>query len=282
MSNQIDSQQPPQGQGPHHRRRRKHVPHHLRSNDYVIRRNNRERMRVQSVNAAFETLRQHVPYVYQNHDNKTSKVSILRQAAGYIFSLTSLLGGAEGPGTCRTRSAHPSDVWTAKACLHVQSSCHRQQESTSGRPVQLTIRQGEIILANVGEVPVQSLWVAGSSSLPLAGFGADYNEIRMPSRLEISQTRLKKHPPSQFLDRNASGYYCGNVANGLVNVGTDVRTSEKARPITPWISESKSCIQQMSSGHDTLSTAVAQQYFGSSCVSYSSFASLPLDHIWTH
>lgn len=85
-----------QGQqlAPRTRRKRKHVPHRLRSQEFVRRRNSRERRRVRIINAAFESLRHRVPRLQQ--DAQASKISILRQARLYILSLTSFLNAVDG------------------------------------------------------------------------------------------------------------------------------------------------------------------------------------------
>ena len=84
------------------RRQRKHVPHHQRPRDLVRKRNTRERRRVHGVNQAFETLRQHVPLVCC--DDKTSKISIIRQASSYIMRLTSLLQDIDGTAAVMERT----------------------------------------------------------------------------------------------------------------------------------------------------------------------------------
>lgn len=71
------------------RRKRKHVPHSLRSTEFVAQRNTRERHRAHGVNQALQALRAHVPILSRDH--KASKIAIVRHAAEYIMSLTSLL-----------------------------------------------------------------------------------------------------------------------------------------------------------------------------------------------
>ncbi|KAK6999083.1 achaete-scute 2 [Biomphalaria glabrata] len=71
-------------------RRRRHIPHALRTTEFVAKRNDRERRRIRLVNQAFESLRQHIPST--RCDTKASKISILRKAMGYIDELSDLLG----------------------------------------------------------------------------------------------------------------------------------------------------------------------------------------------
>jgi achaete-scute complex protein len=81
-------------------RRSKHIPHHLRPQHVVERRNKRERLRVQDVNQAFYTLQQLLPIdsnSISHHDNNTqnssriSKVRTLRKAVDYIEALQNML-----------------------------------------------------------------------------------------------------------------------------------------------------------------------------------------------
>ena len=78
-------------------RRSKHIPHHLRPQHIVERRNTRERRRVQDVNQAFLLLKALLP-VDTNDDNKDqlnstriSKVRTLRKAVDYIKALQNML-----------------------------------------------------------------------------------------------------------------------------------------------------------------------------------------------
>lgn len=86
-------------------RRSKHIPHHLRPQHIVERRNRRERLRVQDVNQAFYMLQQLLPLDsnsevtnhIEQHCNSTqnssrlSKVQTLRKAADYIHALQQML-----------------------------------------------------------------------------------------------------------------------------------------------------------------------------------------------
>ncbi len=86
-------------------RRSKHIPHHLRPQHIVERRNRRERLRVQDVNQAFHMLQQLLPFDTNsstNHDTKEqldmmqtssriSKVRTLRKAVDYIEALLKML-----------------------------------------------------------------------------------------------------------------------------------------------------------------------------------------------
>ena len=80
-------------------RRSKHIPHHLRPQHIVERRNRRERLRVQDVNQAFYMLQQLLPLdsIPINNDTKEqnssriSKVRTLRKAMDYIEALQKML-----------------------------------------------------------------------------------------------------------------------------------------------------------------------------------------------
>ncbi|CAF1197428.1 unnamed protein product [Rotaria sp. Silwood1] len=93
-------------------RRSKHIPHHLRPQHIVERRNRRERLRVQDVNQAFYMLQQLLPIdsnsttiratTHNNDNNKEqlnmtqnssriSKVRTLRKAVDYIEALQQML-----------------------------------------------------------------------------------------------------------------------------------------------------------------------------------------------
>lgn len=56
--------------------------------------NARERTRVHTISAAFETLRRSVPSY--SHNQKLSKLSVLRIACSYIMTLSTLVGGSTG------------------------------------------------------------------------------------------------------------------------------------------------------------------------------------------
>lgn len=68
---------------------RRHIPHYLRPQDFVERRNSRERKRIGNVNDAFEVLRRHIPSLKDKEG--ASKINILRFAIEYIHDLGSLL-----------------------------------------------------------------------------------------------------------------------------------------------------------------------------------------------
>ncbi|UJR14701.1 hypothetical protein I4U23_001694 [Adineta vaga] len=86
-------------------RRSKHIPHHLRPQHVVQRRNQRERLRVQDVNQAFYTLQQLLPidsnsttsretkeqYDTTRNSSRISKVQTLRAAVDYIEALQNML-----------------------------------------------------------------------------------------------------------------------------------------------------------------------------------------------
>ena len=80
-------------------RRSKHIPHHLRPQHIVERRNRRERLRVQDVNQAFHMLQQLLPFetnstVASNdakNQSRISKVRTLRTAVDYIEALQRML-----------------------------------------------------------------------------------------------------------------------------------------------------------------------------------------------
>lgn len=79
-------------------RRSKHIPHHLRPQHIVEKRNTRERQRVQDVNRAFLILKSLLPFEINYDDNtdqlnnpRISKVRTLRKAVDYIIALQNLL-----------------------------------------------------------------------------------------------------------------------------------------------------------------------------------------------
>ncbi|CAF0811600.1 unnamed protein product [Adineta steineri] len=86
-------------------RRSKHIPHHLRPQHIVERRNRRERLRVQDVNQAFYTLQQLLPSDSNSttsnnnqeqmdatrNSSRISKVWTLRKAVDYIDALQKML-----------------------------------------------------------------------------------------------------------------------------------------------------------------------------------------------
>lgn len=81
-------------------RRSKHIPHHLRPQHIVERRNRRERLRVQDVNQAFYMLQQLLPFDSNspNHQHskeqntsRISKLRTLRKAVDYIEALQKML-----------------------------------------------------------------------------------------------------------------------------------------------------------------------------------------------
>ena len=87
-------------------RRSKHIPHHLRPQHVVERRNQRERLRVQDVNQAFHTLQQLLPLdsnsgqsdnqkeqyaTATKSSSRISKVQTLRAAVDYIEALQKML-----------------------------------------------------------------------------------------------------------------------------------------------------------------------------------------------
>lgn len=82
------------------KRQSKHIPHHLRPQHIVERRNQRERLRVQDVNQAFHILQQLLPLdstsiedsnMTQNNSSRISKVRTLRKAVDYIEALQNML-----------------------------------------------------------------------------------------------------------------------------------------------------------------------------------------------
>ncbi|CAM4747314.1 unnamed protein product [Rotaria magnacalcarata] len=78
-------------------RRSKHIPHHLRPQHLVEKRNRRERRRVKNVNQAFVILQALLPLdTYNNNKQKSnstriSKVYTLRKAIDYIEALQNIL-----------------------------------------------------------------------------------------------------------------------------------------------------------------------------------------------
>ncbi|XP_041352017.1 achaete-scute homolog 1a-like [Gigantopelta aegis] len=84
---------------------RRHIPHAERPREFVSKRNQRERRRVGKVNAAFEDLRDRVPFI--KDDDKTSKVAVLKSAAQYIHFLSSLLLEDESSASDVCHRMHP-------------------------------------------------------------------------------------------------------------------------------------------------------------------------------
>jgi hypothetical protein len=78
-------------------RRSKHIPHHLRPQHIVERRNRRERLRVQDVNQAFYMLQQLLPSdsnvndAKEQNSSRISKLRTLRKAVDYIEALQNML-----------------------------------------------------------------------------------------------------------------------------------------------------------------------------------------------
>ena len=68
------------------RRKRRHIPHRERPLEAVIKRNQRERRRVDDVNLAFKRLQTFLPRVQKNH-RRVSKMAILQHAIEYIHEL---------------------------------------------------------------------------------------------------------------------------------------------------------------------------------------------------
>lgn len=87
------------------KRQSKHIPHHLRPQHIVERRNRRERLRVQDVNQAFHILQQLLPFdsnttsdndqkessCMTQNSSRISKVRTLRKAVDYIQALQKML-----------------------------------------------------------------------------------------------------------------------------------------------------------------------------------------------
>ncbi|CAF1230551.1 unnamed protein product [Rotaria sordida] len=79
------------------RRRSKHIPHYLRPQHIVEKRNRRERRRVQNVNQAFLILQALLPSNTNNNhkdqlnSTRISKVRTLRKAVDYIEALQNIL-----------------------------------------------------------------------------------------------------------------------------------------------------------------------------------------------
>ncbi|KAK6187941.1 hypothetical protein SNE40_005859 [Patella caerulea] len=104
------------------KKQRQHIPHRDRTPEYVIKRNKRERDRVDHVNQAFIKLRDHIPDV--KDDSRMSKIGILRSASEYIKSLTSLLNMNE---LCTPiQNEHHENLSTEK-----KSPCQSSQTSNS-------------------------------------------------------------------------------------------------------------------------------------------------------
>ena len=73
------------------KRRRKYVPHHMRSAESALKRNARERRRQCRINDALDRLNLHLPRMGSG-DRKAGKEGIIRMAIDYIQTLSSILG----------------------------------------------------------------------------------------------------------------------------------------------------------------------------------------------
>ena len=73
------------------KRRRKYVPHHMRSEESALKRNARERRRQCRINDALDRLNLHLPQT-GSRDRKAGKEGIIRRAVEYIETLSSILG----------------------------------------------------------------------------------------------------------------------------------------------------------------------------------------------
>ena len=73
------------------KRRRKYVPHHMRSEESALKRNARERRRQGRINDALDRLNLHLPQTGSG-ERKAGKEGIVRKAIEYIQTLSSILG----------------------------------------------------------------------------------------------------------------------------------------------------------------------------------------------
>ena len=97
----------------------------------TIKRNERERNRVETVNRGFETLRMHVPTAAQV--KKMSKVNILTQAVDYIMYLQQVLEETSQMTPVQTMTTSPvSPVWSHH---QQQAQYHHHQYQSPVTPV---------------------------------------------------------------------------------------------------------------------------------------------------
>ena len=73
------------------RKKRRYVPHSLRTTDSVNKRNARERRRMQRFNDAFDALKSRLPQL-KNAKKRVAKERIMREAVDYIRHLSGVLG----------------------------------------------------------------------------------------------------------------------------------------------------------------------------------------------
>ena len=73
------------------KRRRKYVPHHMRSEESALKRNASERRRQGRINNALDSLNRYLPQAGPG-DKKWGKEGIVRRAIEYIQTLSSILG----------------------------------------------------------------------------------------------------------------------------------------------------------------------------------------------
>ena len=73
------------------RKKRRYVPHALRTSDSVNKRNARERRRMQRFNDAFDALKSRLPQL-KNAKKRVAKERIMREAVDYIRHLVDVLG----------------------------------------------------------------------------------------------------------------------------------------------------------------------------------------------
>ena len=91
------------------KRRRKYVPHHMRSEESALKRNARERRRQGRINDALDRLNLHLPQTGPG-DRKAGKEGIIRRAIDYIQTLSSILGQAPKKLPLSTVRGNPVEI----------------------------------------------------------------------------------------------------------------------------------------------------------------------------
>ncbi|KAM3718335.1 Helix-loop-helix protein [Dirofilaria immitis] len=103
----------------------------------VLRRNERERKRVQQVNLGFINLRDRVPHSATS--KKLSKVETLREAARYIKHLQDLLQGTSDKPFEPLNSNHESQICHENQCYTDDNHYHLPDSSTVEKVLQTLI-----------------------------------------------------------------------------------------------------------------------------------------------
>ncbi len=144
------------------RKRRKHIPHCRRPAEVVKKRNERERKRVNDVNAAFIELSKHLPdNPHHSIHRRSSKINILKNAIAHIDYLNAVLAhGTRMPGQEHGAINYSTDAVYMK---------HNTQSQISG--------ENEHFVSSSPLRPLQDNY-----SVPSAHFGhPDPTEVHSPN-----------------------------------------------------------------------------------------------------